>query len=624
MHRSGTSFVASCLGRLGFHVGDDLLPPDQGNPRGYFEDREFLDLNRRILHAATHDEPGHRDWGWTVSGFFDQAGADAFLPEARALVERREAEGRPWAFKDPRTTLLLDLWQRALQPVGGGRFIFLYRFPWEVLQSIVRVGPVGGLHRPDWLLPIWCRYNRALLDFRRRHRGDVLLVSTHAAVTDPEAFLRLVVDRFEIEPAGESVGSRAEFDPTLFRQGQPQNQTLAELMPAAWPELAELLAELDTEADLSSAGAWRVTPNVAPRLQPASAPDVSIVVPCRDHGQYLIEAVASVVDIADGGRVEPELIIVDDGSAEPDTLRILELLRSRGFSVLSLPPSGLARARNHGLGLARGRYLLPLDADNRIRAAYVERAVGLLDAKPEVAIAYGDVQEFGERCARVEVQTFDLNRLLQSNFLDACAVYRREVWQATGGYDPEVPTWSDWDFWLAAAARGFTFEHLPEIAQDYRVREDSMLCRALDAGEWRGVAQQVVEKHRGFYAEHVERVVAGFLASQEAISQDAARLRQARDRSDLEATRMWPEIQRLSHEIDRLQRLYGLAQDELRSLRHAGESLRLQRDALAAEAARMSGSATWRWRSRLLSLPGLAALYRRLRGLRTTGSDHAR
>ncbi len=620
MHRSGTSFVTSTLARLGFHLGDDLLPADQGNPRGYFEDREFLDLNRRILQAATRDEPGHRDWGWTVSGLFDRSAADAFLPEARALVERRNAAGRAWAFKDPRTTLLLDLWQRALESAGGGRFILLYRFPWEVLQSIVRVGPVGGLHRPDWLLPIWCRYNRELLDFHRRHRDAALLVSTHAALADPQAFLGLVAERFELEAP---VGSVDEFDPELFRQGQPPDPTLAELMPAAWPELGELLTELDAEADLSSAGAWRVTPSAAPRLQPTATPDVSVVVPCRDHGQYLIEAVASVADIARGGRVEPELIIVDDGSVEPETLRILELLRTRGFRVLSQPPSGLARARNRGLGLARARYLLPLDADNRIRAAYVERAVEWLDAKPEVAVAYGDLQEFGEHFARVEVPAFDLTRLLQSNFLDACAVYRPEVWQATGGYDPEVPTWSDWDFWLAAAARGFIFEHLPEIAQDYRVREDSMLRRALAAGEWRAVAQQVVAKHRAFFAEHIEKVVGGFLASQEAISQEAARLRQARDQSHDEATRMWSEIQRMSSEIDRLHQLYGLAQDELSSLREAGESSRRERDALAAEAAWMRGSATWRWRDRLLSLPGIAALYRQLRPRPATESDHA-
>src|SRR5947199_6137561 len=68
MHRSGTSLVASWLARAGVDLGRDLLPADAGNPTGYFEALSFLDLDRRMLLAATPEEPGHRDWGWTESG----------------------------------------------------------------------------------------------------------------------------------------------------------------------------------------------------------------------------------------------------------------------------------------------------------------------------------------------------------------------------------------------------------------------------------------------------------------------------------------------------------------------------------------------------------------------------
>src|SRR5205823_3159545 len=64
MHRSGTSFVASLLAAWNVRMCNHSLPADGGNPAGYFEDVDFLELNRRILMACTPAEEGHRDWGW--------------------------------------------------------------------------------------------------------------------------------------------------------------------------------------------------------------------------------------------------------------------------------------------------------------------------------------------------------------------------------------------------------------------------------------------------------------------------------------------------------------------------------------------------------------------------------
>src|SRR5262245_18659541 len=111
MHRSGTSLVASILSALSIDMGQDLLPADSNNVRGYFEDVEFLRLQQAILttSCATNDG-GHPDWGWTESESLDKTRFKQFQPEASALIASRSERSSAWGWKDPRTTVLLDFW----------------------------------------------------------------------------------------------------------------------------------------------------------------------------------------------------------------------------------------------------------------------------------------------------------------------------------------------------------------------------------------------------------------------------------------------------------------------------------------------------------------------------------
>src|SRR5215472_16049027 len=97
MHRSGTSLVASLLCALSVDMGQELLPADSNNVRGYFEDLEFLQLQRRILSACCPaNDGGHPDWGWTESESFDESCLKRFVPEALALIASRSGRSTPW------------------------------------------------------------------------------------------------------------------------------------------------------------------------------------------------------------------------------------------------------------------------------------------------------------------------------------------------------------------------------------------------------------------------------------------------------------------------------------------------------------------------------------------------
>ena len=175
MHRSGTSLIASYLAALGVDMGESI-PADKNNPQGYFEDRQFLELNRRILRQLTAEQKvGHRDWGWTESERLDASRIGDFGAEAAALLERRGDSG-PWGFKDPRASLLLDFWDSiATTPAAHGRYLLLYRYPWDVADSMQRLGVDIFLDHPEHAYRIWAFYNRYLLRFYRENRDRILI-----------------------------------------------------------------------------------------------------------------------------------------------------------------------------------------------------------------------------------------------------------------------------------------------------------------------------------------------------------------------------------------------------------------------------------------------------------------
>ena len=209
---------------------------------------------------------------------------------------------------------------------------------------------------------------------------------------------------------------------------------------------------------------------------------VSIVIPCYNHGPMLREALASIEQVRNTNLLE--VIIVDDGSSEPDSVQTLSEIAETGYCVVSQPNRGVGAARNTGIQLAKGEFILPLDSDNRLRDVYLNEGVSLLKRNPSVGVVYADAEFFGERSGRWYVPDFNLLSLIRMNFIDACALYRKRLWKEVGGYDEQMP-WmgvEDWDFWLRLAFHGGTFVHLPKIGFDYRVRSDSMIVKAIGFG----------------------------------------------------------------------------------------------------------------------------------------------
>ncbi|GAB6082639.1 glycosyltransferase family A protein [Desulfuromonas carbonis] len=225
-------------------------------------------------------------------------------------------------------------------------------------------------------------------------------------------------------------------------------------------------------------------------------PKVSVIIPCFNQGDYLDEAVQSVLAQTYG---DFEVVIVNDGSTEAATNDLLAGYRQSQCRVVQTSNQGLAAARNNGIREATGDYILPLDADDRIGANYLQEAVRILDADPRVGIVYCEAEKFGAQQGRWRLPEFSLRKMLFSNLIFCSAVFRRADWELVGGYRTNMKSgWEDWDFWLSVLELGREVVKLPQTLFFYRVKEASMI-KAMDREVRIAMHHQLMANHWRLY-----------------------------------------------------------------------------------------------------------------------------
>jgi glycosyltransferase involved in cell wall biosynthesis len=199
---------------------------------------------------------------------------------------------------------------------------------------------------------------------------------------------------------------------------------------------------------------------------------ITVVIPCFNHGAYLWEAIHSVES---SGFTDYEIIIVDDGSTDPETRRIAEEIREAGYHIILQENRGVAASRNNAISLAKGEFIIPLDADNRLLKPYFFKGIEILQQNPEVGVVYGDALIIGEKSGDWKNHPLVLEEMLFENYIDTCTIIRKSMWEQVGGYDANapVPTRQDYIFWLDCLKHNWRFVYLPEYCFEYRFLDGS-------------------------------------------------------------------------------------------------------------------------------------------------------
>jgi hypothetical protein len=193
MHRSGTSLTASLLQQAGLDVGASLVGSAKGNPKGHFENVEFMEFHRSVLHAQGIDPSG-----WTVQT--PLALTEAQVQTAKTIVSRNATQAL-WGWKDPRTTLFLDAWATLLPEAN---FLLMVRAPWEVADSLfrrrLREDAVFAT-RPEFAIEVWQHYNQQVLNFWQQHRDRCLLATVTRMTQQPDAVFTQLRQKFGLNLA---------------------------------------------------------------------------------------------------------------------------------------------------------------------------------------------------------------------------------------------------------------------------------------------------------------------------------------------------------------------------------------------------------------------------------------
>ena len=210
---------------------------------------------------------------------------------------------------------------------------------------------------------------------------------------------------------------------------------------------------------------------------------VGVIVPCYGHGLFLEGCIASIK----AQTLEPDrIVVVDDGSEDPETSSALERLdRDPDVTVLRQPENrGPSAARNRGLAELETSYVLPIDADDELLPDALERMLERLEAAPpEIGFVYPHAQHIGNRSDRFEAPAYNLWLLMGQNYCAAPALFDRRLFSEGGVAYPEeiVVGHEDWDLVLELAERGV--RGVPADAPTFRYRKQGFSrVNAVDYG----------------------------------------------------------------------------------------------------------------------------------------------
>ncbi len=199
-------------------------------------------------------------------------------------------------------------------------------------------------------------------------------------------------------------------------------------------------------------------------------PLVSVVIPCYNQAHFLGEAIESV--LAQTHR-SFEVVVVDDGSTD-GTSEVAG--RYPKVRLVRQENRGLSGARNSGLAVSEGEYVVFLDADDRLLPEALEVGVERLGDRPECAFVSGHIRYIAAdgsplpspRSPHVNAHYL---ALLHYNYIwmPAVVMYRRDVFGSVGGFNPSpsLRAVEDWDLYLRIARR-FPTHHHGEVVAEYR------------------------------------------------------------------------------------------------------------------------------------------------------------
>ncbi|MDX2131188.1 MAG: glycosyltransferase [Planctomycetota bacterium] len=243
-------------------------------------------------------------------------------------------------------------------------------------------------------------------------------------------------------------------------------------------------------------------PRAAGRAGGVRTPDITVIIPFYNVGRFLPDTLDSLKRQT---HADFDLLIINDGSTEPDSLALLDDLSRAGYTVLHKKNGGLGSARNHGFRHARTPWVVPIDGDDVAHPRFVELLYRAVRRDSSLACASCMFESFyetpGEAVSGYVPLAIDRNLLAYHNIggPGAASILSREVVLGVGGYDEWLTSFEDWDLWCTLATRGYRGVAIPEFLLYYRLRPGSLI-RSEALHRWHALKAYIIAKHPGLMA----------------------------------------------------------------------------------------------------------------------------
>jgi glycosyltransferase involved in cell wall biosynthesis len=230
----------------------------------------------------------------------------------------------------------------------------------------------------------------------------------------------------------------------------------------------------------------------------ASRPLISIITPVFDTPvSRLEEAVASLLAQA---YENWELVLVDDGSTDPDLVRILPHIagHDRRIVLTSLEKNeGISAASNRGLALARGEWVAFLDHDDVLEPDALFQIVKLLQTHPDADLIYSDEDKLGEDGFEAPVFKPDWSPdfFLSYNYIGHLTAIRRDVVHKAGGFRSAFDSAQDYDLFFRVIELTNRIHHIPRVLYHWRRSEASSAISVRKKPEQLDASRRAIEDH---------------------------------------------------------------------------------------------------------------------------------
>ncbi len=234
---------------------------------------------------------------------------------------------------------------------------------------------------------------------------------------------------------------------------------------------------------------------------------ISIVIPCYNLGKYLDETVDSVLCQT---LQDFEIIIVNPGSSDEFTNKLLSNYTRPKTRIISTHHMGVSESRNVGITEARSPYICCLDSDDLLEPTCLEKSVGILDNHPIVGFVSFWYRMFDGGEGMVTHESCGIVDFLIDNSACAAAVFKKKAWEECGGYDESLKTgFEDWDFWINILTKGYEAYIIKEFLFKYRIRPDARHHACDNSASRRMLYRVLMEKYEKAFRDNALDIIAG-------------------------------------------------------------------------------------------------------------------